>query len=69
MLSGKELDMDTPRNREIARRLLSDGFVKVREKGGRRVYRKGDQMVTIHGNDDDRPTKGTYGAIKRQAGW
>jgi len=61
--------MDTPRNREIISRLIDDGFAKVREKGGRRIFRRGNQMVTLHGDDNDRPTKGTYGAIKRQAGW
>ncbi|MCL2807009.1 MAG: type II toxin-antitoxin system HicA family toxin [Coriobacteriia bacterium] len=61
--------MDTPRNREIIQRLVSEGFEEVRNKGGRRIYRNGDRVVTIHGSDNDQPTKGTYGAIKRQARW
>jgi len=68
-IGEKELPMETPRNREIIDKLEDTGFVKVREKGGRRIYRKENLMVTIHGKDNDRPTKGTYGAIKRQAGW
>jgi len=61
--------MEPPKNREIIRRLETEGFVKVREAGGRKIYRNGNQVVTIHGKDNDRPTKGTYGAIRRQAGW
>ena len=61
--------MQPPTNREIVTRLNDEGFVEIRNKGGRRIFRKGARVVTVHGNDNSRPLKGTYGAIKRQAGW
>ncbi|MDR2721675.1 MAG: type II toxin-antitoxin system HicA family toxin [Coriobacteriaceae bacterium] len=61
--------MQPPTIREIILMLESDGFVKVRDRGGRRIYRRGNRVVTLHGKDSERPKKGTYGAIKRQAGW
>jgi len=61
--------MQPPKTREIVRQLEAEGFVRLREKGGRRIYQRGSQIVTIHGSDNHRPTKGTFGAIKRQAGW
>ena len=61
--------MQPPKNREIITRLNREGFVRMRNKGGRRIYQKGMRVVTLHGNDNFRPTKGTYGEIKKQAGW
>jgi predicted RNA binding protein YcfA (HicA-like mRNA interferase family) len=61
--------MQPPKTREVTRRLEKEGWKLVREKGGRRRYRKDGKHVTIHGKDSDALTKGTWGAIKRQANW
>ena len=61
--------MQPPKIREVVRRLQQDGFILDRDKGGRRIYHKGDLTVTIHGKDSDTLKPGTWSAIKRQAGW
>ena len=61
--------MEPPKVREVARRLEREGWSKVREKGGRRIYRKEEKIVTLHGKDNDRLKKGTWAEITREAGW
>ena len=61
--------MQPPKVREVISRLEREGFELARCGGGRRIYRKDDRTVTIHGKDNDPVDRGTYGAIKRRAGW
>lgn len=61
--------MEPPKVREVIRMLEGDGWRLVRCKGGRRIYRKDDRVVTIHGNDNHVLTIGTWKAILKQAGW
>ena len=61
--------MQPPTVREVASRLVNDGFVLLRCKGGRRVYQKGDKVVTLHGSDNDHLLKGMWAEIQREAGW
>lgn len=61
--------MEPPTVREITRRLEREGWKLARCKKGRRIYVKDGKIVTIHGRDSDRPKKGTYAEIKREAGW
>ncbi len=61
--------MQPPKVREVASRLIHDGFVLMRQRGGRRIYQKGDKVVTLHGSDNDRLLKGTWAEIQREAGW
>lgn len=61
--------MEPPTVREVIRRLEREGWRQTRCKGGRRIYRRGESVVTIHGRDGDRLKKGTYAEIKREANW
>lgn len=68
--------MQPPTFREIIALLKHDGFVKVAQVG-RKVaqvgshakYVSGDRAVTVNGSGGDRPKKGTWASIRRQAGW
>ena len=61
--------MEPPKVRHVIKRLEHEGWELTRNKGGRRIYRKGSRTVTIHGSDNHVLTIGTWKAIKKQAGW
>lgn len=61
--------MRPPKVRDVIRMLEAEGWMLSRCKGGRRIYRKGEKVVTIHGNDNHVLTVGTWKAIQKQAGW
>lgn len=64
--------MQPPTFREIIALLKHDGFVKVAQVGSHANHAKyvsGDRVVTVNGSGGDRPKKGTWASIRRQAGW
>lgn len=61
--------MQPPKVRDVIKRLEAEGWQLVRCKGGRRIYRKSDKTVTIHGNNNHVLTIGTWRAIQKQADW
>ncbi|MEG0758813.1 MAG: type II toxin-antitoxin system HicA family toxin [Raoultibacter sp.] len=61
--------MQPPTVREVTKRLVKEGWELTRCKDGRRIYRKNGKIVPIHGKDKDPIKRGTYKAIKEQAGW
>lgn len=61
--------MQPPTYREIVARLKREGFSKASQKGSHAKYVKDGLTVIINGSSGDRPTKGTWGNIKRQAKW
>lgn len=61
--------MQPPTYREIISRLIHEGYVRVGQKGSHARYSDGRHSVTVAGVGGSRPSKGTWGNIKRQAGW
>ncbi|MDO5043085.1 MAG: type II toxin-antitoxin system HicA family toxin [Slackia sp.] len=61
--------MQPPTYREIVARLRREGFVKVAQVGSHVKYVKGGLVVIVSGTGGDRPPKGTWSNIQRQAGW
>lgn len=61
--------MEPPKVLEVIKMLEADEWRLVRCKRGRRIYRKGNKVVTIHGNDNHVLTIGTWKAIQKQADW
>ena len=61
--------MQPPTFREIIALLKHDGFVEVAQVGSHAKYVSGDRAVTVNGSGGDRPKKGTWASIRRQAGW
>lgn len=61
--------MQPPTFREIVALLKRDGFVRVAQVGSHAKYVRGDRAVTVNGSGGDRPKKGTWASIRRQAGW
>lgn len=61
--------MQPPTYREIVARLRSEGYARVAQKGSHAKYVGNGRTVTVNGEGGDRPRKGTWGNIKRQAGW
>ena len=61
--------MQPPKTREVISRLEREGWKLVRCKGGRRIYRKSNRTVVVHGKNSDPIDRGTYDDIKRNAGW
>jgi len=57
--------------REVLRRLRSDGWVRVKAKGGHRQFKhsKKPGRVTVSGKPSDTLPRGTLASIFRQAGW
>ncbi len=60
--------MEPPKVRQVIQRIEKEGWEQTRNKGGRRIYRKGSKVVTIHGADNHVLTIGTWKAIQKQAG-
>lgn len=61
--------MEPPTFREIVALLHRDGFEKLSQTGSHAKYGDGERVVIINGRGGDRPRKGTWANIKRQAGW
>ena len=61
--------MQPPTAREVIKRLENEGWLLIRQKGSHRQYAKGNQCVTVPGNQGDTLTWRTWSNIKRQAGW
>ena len=61
--------MGPPKIRQVIQQLEKEGWEQTRCKGGRRIYRNGSKVVTIHGADNHTLTIGTWNAIQKQAGW
>lgn len=61
--------MEPPTFREIIALLHRDGFKKVSQTESHAKYVSGDRTVIINGRGGDRPKKGTWANIWRQAGW
>lgn len=61
--------MQPPTVREAIKRLESEGWVLHRVRGDHRIFVKSGAMVSVPGGMNDTLKRGTYGAIKRQAGW
>ena len=56
--------------RDVVRRLLADGWVKVSQKGSHRQFKHPTKpgKVTVPGKPSDDLPEGTYRSILRQAG-
>ena len=61
--------MQPPTFQEIIALLKHDGFVEVAQVGSHAKHVSGDRVVTANGSGGDRPKKGTWASIRRQAGW
>lgn len=61
--------MQPPTFREIIALLKHDGFVKVAQVGSDAKYVSGGRVVAVNGSGGDRPMKGMWASIRRQAGW
>lgn len=61
--------MEPPTVREVTSRLEREGWLLKRMNGDHRVYAKDGKHVTVAGSLGQHLKKGTYAAIKRQAGW
>jgi predicted RNA binding protein YcfA (HicA-like mRNA interferase family) len=57
--------------REVLRRLKSDGWVRVKARGGHRQFKHPTKpgRVTVSGKPSDTLPPGTLASIFRQAGW
>ena len=61
--------MQPPAFREIIALLRRDGFVRVSQVGSHAKFVRGNRFVIVNGRGGDRPKKGTWANIRRQAGW
>ncbi len=61
--------MEPPTVREVIRRLESEGFVQVGQKGDHRRYARGSQKVTVAGKPSEHLLRKTWKSIEQQAGW
>jgi predicted RNA binding protein YcfA (HicA-like mRNA interferase family) len=63
--------MATVKVREALRRLVADGWVQTRQRGGHRQFSHPSKpgVVTISGKPSDTLAEGTWLNIQRQAGW
>lgn len=61
--------MQPPTVREVISRIEREGGYLVRKKGGRWIYRLGNRTIVVHGKPSKPLKAGTWGSIKRQAGW
>ncbi len=57
--------------RDVLRRLRSDGWYRVKSKGGHRQFKHPTRpgRVTVAGKLRDTVPPGTLGSISKQAGW
>ena len=60
-----------PKVREVLKRLESDGWQLVRQRGSHRQYRKpgNSYIMTVAGHPNDELRPGTWNEIQRKAGW
>lgn len=61
--------MQPPTVRDVIKSLEREGWRKIRQEGSHRAYKKGGKTLIVSGNLNDHLKRGTYAAIKRQAGW
>ena len=61
--------MEPPTFREIIALLRRDGFERVSQVGSHAKFVSGDRVVIVNGHGGERPKKGTWASIRRQAGW
>ncbi len=61
--------MQPPTVREVTQRLEREGWMLRHVRGDHRVYERNGKTIPIPGNLGDHLKRGTYAAIKRQAGW
>lgn len=61
--------MQPPTVREAAKLLEADGWSLCRVRGDHRIFTKSGKVVAVPGNMSDTLKRGTWAAIRRQAGW
>lgn len=61
--------MQPPKVHEVIGRLKREGWEQTRMEGDHRIFQKDGKMVVVAGKSSEHLDRGTYGSIKRQAGW
>ena len=62
--------MQPPTVREVIKRLESEGWKLIRQNGtSHRIFGKDGTIIPIAGKPGEHLDRGTYGKIKRLAGW
>ena len=61
--------MQPPTVREVIRRLKSEGWVLDHTTGDHRIFRRDGKVIPVAGKESDHLDRGTYGSIRRRAGW
>ena len=61
--------MQPPTVREVIGRLESEGWALARQSGDHRMYVRDGRAIPVAGKLKEHLDRGTYGAIKRAAGW
>lgn len=61
--------MQPPTVREVIGRLKREGWEHARTEGDHRIFLKDGKMVVVAGKPSEHLDRGTYGSVKRQAGW
>lgn len=61
--------MQPPTVREVIERLESEGWKLTRQNGDHRMFVKNGKAIPVAGKLSEHFDRGTYGAIKRSAGW
>lgn len=61
--------MQPPTVREAIRRLEADGWTIRRVRGDHRIFARGGKIISVPGSMGDVLKRGTWAAIRRQAGW